>query len=228
MPREISKKDAIRRNPLADWIEQGLQFYQKRKGWFLAALAALIIAAGGGAGYQWYREAHERDAQVMLGKAMKALQGEKPGTPGNAEEAKKLLEELASRFPGTLGAQESLVRLGNMQYDGGKYDEAIATYSKYLASYPRGEFRMLAGIGKAYAEEAKGDLQAAVNTLSSLVDSAGKEPMAGEAYSDLARLYEESKKPEEALRIYGLITERFPQTRWAQNALQRMGSLKAK
>jgi len=36
------------------------------------------------------------------------------------------------------------------------------------------------------------------------------------------------KKPEDALRVYSQIAERFPQTHWAQNALQRMSVLKSK
>jgi len=227
MPKEMSK-EMVRRNPLAVWLGYAIRFCQDRKGVVLGVLAALIVAGGSAAGYTWYQGQQEREGQLVLAKAQAALQGQKPSTPGNAEEAKKLLEEVITRFPGTVAAQESLIRLGNMQYDGGKYDEAAATYTKYLSTYPRGPFRMLAGIGKAYAEEAKRDLPAAVKTLSDLVEAAKNDPMAGEAYSDLARLYEESKKPEDALRVYGEIVERFPQTRWAQHALQRMSALKAK
>jgi outer membrane protein assembly factor BamD (BamD/ComL family) len=194
----------------------------------ISILVILVVSAGSVAGYSWYQARQEQEAQAVLGKGQAALQGQKPNTPGNAEEAKKFFEEAVSRFPGTVAGQEALVRMGNMQYEGGKYDEAIGTYGKYLSTYTSGQFRMLAGIGKGYAEEAKGDLPAAVTTLSDLVGTAKDDPMAGEAYSVLARLYEESKKPEDALRVYGEIVERFPQTRWAQHALQRMGALKAK
>jgi len=115
-----------------------------------------------------------------------------------------------------------------MQYDGGKYDDAIASFGKYLATYGRGNFRILVGIGKAYAEDAKGDHQAAVKTLSELVATVKDDPMLGEAYSDLARFFEEAKKPEDALRVYGQIVERFPRTQWEQRALRRMSLLKAK
>jgi outer membrane protein assembly factor BamD (BamD/ComL family) len=227
MAKEISKEMA-RRNPLAVWVGHTIQFCQDRKGLLTSILVILVVSAGGVAGYSWYQARQEQEAQAVLGKAQAALQGQKPNTPGNAEEAKKFFEEAVSRFPGTVAAQESLVRLGNMQYEGGKYDDAIGTYGKYLSTYPSGQFRLLAGIGKGYAEEGKGDLPAAVSTLSDLVRTAKDDPMAGEAYSDLARLYEVSKKPEDALRVYGEIVERFPQTRWAQHALQRMGALKAK
>jgi outer membrane protein assembly factor BamD (BamD/ComL family) len=227
MPKEMSK-DQIRRNPLAVWVGLAVRFCQDHKALVLGILAALVVAGGSAAGYAWYQQRQEDDAQVLLGKAQAALQGQKPGTPGNAEEAKKQFAELATRFPGTVAGQEALVRLGNLHYDGGKYDEAIGTYGKYLATYPHGVFRLLAGVGQAYAEEAKGDLSAAMKTLVDLLATVKDDPMAGEAYSDLARLYEQSKKPEDALRVYGQISERYPQTRWAQHALDRMSALKPK
>jgi Tfp pilus assembly protein PilF len=86
----------------------------------------------------------------------------------------------------------------------------------------------MAGVGKAYAEEKKGDLQAAERTLKDVVDRSKGDPLAGEAYSSLAHVYEVMKKPEDAVRVYGQIAELFAQTHWAQNALQRMSLLKSK
>ena len=228
MPKETSKEDS-RRNPLAVWVAYAIQFCQERKGIVLGVLVALVVASGASAGYVWYQARQERDAQVVLNKAQAALRkGEKPDTPGNPEEAKKMFTEVISRFPGTVAAEESQLRLGNMQYDDRKYDEAIATFSGYLSTHSRGQFRVLAAIGKAYAEEGKGDLEASTKTLSELVVTAKDDPMLGEAFSDLARFYEEAKKPQDALRVYGQVAERFPQTQWAQHALRRMAALKAK
>jgi outer membrane protein assembly factor BamD (BamD/ComL family) len=36
------------------------------------------------------------------------------------------------------------------------------------------------------------------------------------------------KKPDDAMRVYEQVVERFPQTRWAQLALQKMSGLKSK
>ena len=227
MPKETSKED-IRRNPLVVWVGNTIQFCQEYRRIVLFILVSLIVMAGVGAGYFWYQERQEREAQALLAKTELALRGEKPDAPGNSEEAMKGLAEVGRRFPGTSAAEEAMVRLGNLQYDGGKYEDAIATYGKYLATNGRGQFRVLAGIGRAYAEEAKGDLQAAVKTLSEVVATLKDDPMLGEAYSDLARFYEEAKKPEDALRVYGQIAERFPRSQWEQRALRRMGALRAK
>jgi tetratricopeptide (TPR) repeat protein len=227
MPKELSKQDA-RRNPLVVWVGNALQFGQGHKTMLGLILVGALVAAAAAGAYGWYQERQERAAQTLFVKAQAALVPDKQGAPVNPEEAKKVYAEIADVYPGTVSAEESLIRLGNLQYDGGKTAEAIATFGRYLTTYSRGRFRVMAGVGKAYAEEAAGNLPAAEKTLSDLLPSVADDPLAGEAYSSLAHVYEVMKKPEEALRIYGQIAERFAQTHWGQNAVQRMGVLKTK
>jgi len=226
MAKELTKAE-IRRNPLAEWVAAALQIIQERKRLAAGILVAILVSAAGIGVYTWYQTQQEREAQGLLVKAYSAMWGDAPSAQRNPDEAKKVYAEIAAKYVGTVAAEEALIRLGNLQFDGSKYDEAVGTYGNYLATYPRGRFRVMAGVGKAYAEEAKGDLPSAEKTLSQVVEAAD-DPLAGEAYSSLAHVYEAMKKPEDALRIYSQIAERFPQTHWAQNALQRMSTLKSK
>jgi len=227
MAKELTKAE-IRRNPLAEWVASALQVIQERKRLAAGILLAILAIAAGIGVYTWYRTQQEREAQGLLVKAYSAMWGDAPSAQRNPDEAKKVYAEVAAKYTGTVAAEEALIRLGNLQFDGSKYDEAAGTYGNYLATYPRGRFRVMAGVGKAYAEEAKGDLPAAEKTLSQVVEAAKNDPLAGEAFSSLAHVYEAMKKPEDALRVYSQIAERFPQTHWAQNALQRMSALKSK
>jgi outer membrane protein assembly factor BamD (BamD/ComL family) len=222
-------KEEFRRNPLAVGVSSLLQFIRDHKSWVLGSLVAVLAIAVAAGAYGWYKDRQERAAQAVLVKAQTALLGDgSAAAPRKPEDAKKLYTEIAATYPRTVAAEESLVRLGNLQFDGGKYEEAAATFDRYLTTYPRGRFLVIAGVGKAYAEEAKGDLAGAEKTLVALVESAKDDPLAGEAYSSLAHVYEVMKKPEEAARIYGQIADRFSQTHWSQNALQRMSALKTK
>jgi TolA-binding protein len=227
MPREMSKQD-IRRNPLAEWVGAVVRMVASHRSLALGLVVAAVVIAGGIGAYRWYEGQQEIQAQQAFAAAEQAMRGEKPGTPLNVDEAAKRLGEVAEKFPRTLTAQQALLLLGNIRFDGGKFDDALAVYNQYLSQFPRGTFRVIAAIGKAYAQEAKGDLQGGVNTLSDVIAAAPNDPLLGEAYSTLARAYESLKKPEDALRIYGQIAEKYPQTQWAQNALQRMAALKAK
>ncbi len=227
MASTLSKKE-IRRDPLAEWLAKAVRFVQVRWTAVVAALVALSLAAILGVGYWWYRDRQENEAARALAQAAAALGGAQPGTPGNQDEAIKRYMEVAQQYRGMRGAEEALILLGNLQFEAGKIDEATRSFNDYLITYSRGRFRMMAGLGKAYSQEAKGDLQGAANTLSELVERDKSDPLAGEAYMSLARVYEGLKKPDDAMRVYGQVVERYSQTRWAQHALQRMAALKTK
>jgi len=223
----ISKQD-IRRNPLAEWVGATVRFVRAHRAAVVAALVVLVIGASAAAGYGWYRQRQEEAAGRLLTEAFAVMRGEQPGSSGNPEEATKRFEEVASQFPSTRGAEEALIFLGNLQFNAGKTDEALGTFSKYLTTFPRGRFTLMAGLGKAYAQEAKGDLQGAAETLSQILDRDKDDPLAGEAYMSLARVDEGLKKPDEAMRVYGQVVEKYPQSRWAEHALQRMNAVKTK
>lgn len=227
MARATSKQE-IRRNPLAEWVGWVVRLVREQRTILLAVLAVLVVLAAGGAAYWWYQSRQEREASVAMVEAQAALRGDKPGAPGNPDESMRRLQAIAHQYRGTETAEEALIRLGNQQFDTGKPDDAKTTFDEYLTTYPRGRFVVLAGLGKAYAEEAKGDLQAAAQTLSDVLNRRGDSALAGEAYSALARIYEGLKKTDEAMRVYNQIVERYPQSSWAQNALDRMSALKTK
>jgi len=223
----MSKQD-IRRNPLAEWVGAVVRAIASHRSLVLGLAVAAVVISGGIGAYLWYGDHQENLAQQAFAAAEQAMRGEKPGTPPNVEDATKKLGEVVSKFPRTVTAQQALILIANIRFDGGKFDDALATYNQYLSQFPRGKFRVIAAIGKAYTQEAKGDLQGEVNTLTEVIAATPNDALLGEAYSTLARVYESLKKPEDALRIYGQIAEKYPQTQWAQNALQRMSALKAK
>jgi predicted negative regulator of RcsB-dependent stress response len=223
----ISKQE-IRRNPLAEWVGATVRFVQAYRRGVVAALVVLAIGASLGGGYWWQEQRKEDEASRLLAKAVSAIRGDQPGSPGNPDEASKALRQVVKEFPKTHSAEEALLTLGSVQYSAGKMDEALASFSEYLTAFPRGAFTVMAGVGKAYAQEAKGDLQGAAQTLSQVLERGKDDPLAGEAYMTLARLYKEMKKPDDAMRIYGQVVEKYAQTRWAQSALQRMNALKTK
>ncbi len=227
MARAITKQE-IRRNLLAEWLGSAVRFYQAHRATMKAAVAAAVVLGIAGGGYWWYQERQDADAARALAGAYAVLRGEEAGKPGTLEETVKRFREVTDQHRGTRSAEEAQIAVGNLYYETGKVDEALSSYDEYLSRHPRGRFRMMAGLGKAYALEAKGDLQGAVQILSGIIEGDRENPLAGEAYMSLARAYEGLKKPEDAMRVYGQVVERFSQTNWAQQALQRMSVLKPK
>lgn len=227
MARAISKHE-IRRNPLAEWVGATVRFVQAHRVAVVAALAVLAIGASSAGGYWWRQQRKEEEASRLLAKAVSAMRWDQPGSAGNPDEASKALQQVVKEFPKTHSAEEALVALGNVQYSAGKIDEALASFNEYLTAFPRGPFTLMAGLGKAYAQEAKGDLPGAAQTLSQVLERGKDDPLGGEAYMTLARVYEEMKKPDDAMRVYEQVVEKYAQTQWAQYAVQRMSALKKK
>jgi TolA-binding protein len=221
-------KQGMRRNPLAEWIASAVRLVQGHRTPVLVTLLLLCLSVGAGAGYWWYRERLEDEAAHALAVASTALRGEQPGTPGNVDEATKRYREVTRQYRGTRSAEEALIALGNHQFRARKTDEALESFGEYMSIYPGGRFRVMAALGKAYGQEAKGNLQGAVQTLSEILERDKGDPLVGEVYMSLARMYEGLKQPDDAMRIYGQVAERFSQTQWAQHALQRMSALEMK
>ncbi len=194
----------------------------------MPAVVVLGLAGVAGAGYWWYQERQEDQANRALARAHSRLIEGQTASPGNLDEAIRRYREVAQQYPGTRSAEEALIQMGMLQSGAGKVEDAFGSFTEYLATYPRGRFRAMAGLGKAYAQEAKGDLQGTAQTLSLLLERDKNDPLAGEAYVTLGRVYEELKKPDEAMRVYEQVVERYSQSQWAQRALDRMTNLKSK
>ncbi|MFB3817351.1 MAG: tol-pal system YbgF family protein [Candidatus Methylomirabilales bacterium] len=193
MAAAVSKQE-IRRNALAEWVVAAVQFVRRRWQMVLAALMGIVVLVAAWTAYSWYRGRREAEARKVVADADLALRGDSSGTPPKTEEAAKLLQQVADNYKGTASAEEALVRLGNLHYAGAKHDQAAEAYGRYLADYPRGRFVLMAAIGRAYALEAKGDLDGATRALSEAVDRQKSNPLAGEAYTTLGRLYEAQKR----------------------------------
>ena len=193
----------------------------------VAGVALGVLALGAWVGYDWYQSRRDGEASLALIKASAEIRKQQD-TKGRDEAAIKLFRLVSEQHPGTHAGGEALIRLGHRLYDAGKYDEARDAFGKYVQDYSRGPLRTMAGIGKAYAEEAKGDLGAAEKTLLAAIDGGKDDPLFGEAKLGLARIYEGLKKTDDAVKIYEQLAEKFPQTHWGQYALERMASLRAK
>lgn len=194
----------------------------------VAGLVVVIVAAGAWVGYDWHRSGIERAGESALIQAYQEIR-KVSGSPEQREEvAVAQLRQIAEQHAGTKAAGESLMRLGNILYESGKHDAARDAFDRYLQAFPGGPHRVKAAIGKAYAEESKGDLAAAEQTLQAIVAAAKGDPLLGEAETGLARIYEALKKTDEAAKLFGQIVEKYPQSQWAQQATERLGSTKSK
>lgn len=198
-----------------------------------AAAAALVLAAAGIGLWWWQAERREGSAGRALAEVNLAFRQQYPAgfylstAEGTDPKPGALIQryvEVADRFAGTRAGAEARLRAAHLEYSAALFDAAIRSYERYLA-IRRAPFRATAFLGKGYALEAKGDLAGAVEAFGHAAEAAGNDPIAAEAYLDQGQVLEALKKRGEALRVYGLVAERFPQSSWAVRAAERAAAL---
>jgi len=108
------------------------------------AVAALAVGA---AVFLWQRHGiqEEENAALRLASARDAA----------------TLQGIIQDYPGKNVAADAMMRLGDVYYREGKYDEAAAVYQKFLAEYPRHPLVQSGRFGLAAVQEAKGNFHAA-------------------------------------------------------------------
>ena len=200
----------------------------------VAALAAAMMAGGAGGVWWWQAEGRERLAGKALAEVNQAFRQQYPaglylprdeGNDPKPDDFIRRYRQVAGQFRGTRAGAEARLRAGHLEYSAGLYDGATEDYDRYAASR-RAPFRATALLGKGYALQAKGDLPGAVASFVLAAASAGRDPLAAEAYMAEGRALEALKRRDEALRVYGLIAERFPQSFWATRAAERTSALR--
>lgn len=203
--------------------------------WSLGAAAAVVALVGAAIGFWWWQaERREGEAGKALVEVNQAFRKQYPagfylpsgeGTDQKPDALIPGYTQVADQFAGTRAGAEARLRAAHLEYSAGLYDQAIQSYDRY-AQIRGAPFRATALLGKGYALEAKGDLAGAVSAFGLAAEAAPQDPVAAEAYLAQARVLEALKKPEEALRLYAVVTEKFPQSSWAARAAGRISALR--
>ena len=137
-----------------------------------AVLVALLVVV---LGARWWRArtAAREDA------AMEKLQN----VGSSVDELERLIHDGSSRN----AAAFARLRLGAVQYAGGKYELAKAAYEEFLASEPGHDLAPVAAYGLAQSEEALGNVAESVRLFREFGDKYASSPLAPLATLGVAR-----------------------------------------
>ena len=103
-------------------------------------------------------------------------------------------------------------------FGSGKYAEAQKQFDKFAADYPESAFKAQAVFGIATALEAQGKTNDAVTKYVEVTRTYSTDPVADPARLALARIYEVQNKPEEALKLYDIVTKPGAISVWSSEA----------
>jgi predicted negative regulator of RcsB-dependent stress response len=129
-----------------------------------------------------------------------------------ADAAIAALDELDKKWSGSDVAKDSLVFRASVLYDQGRFDDAAATYGKFLDAVKKDvPLALLAKEGIGLCAEARGKLDEALTAYQ------GLEPKAGDYYRDRAlydqaRVYVKKGDKKKAAALYQQVLQKTPQT----------------
>ncbi len=192
--KKISRKKLLKEpDEFISTTAKTIQFFQTYQRQILRSAIVVLIVAAAVAGGFYYLRWQEGKALAIQDEALKLYQEAYRSSLENpATEKKEDFKNALDKFQKALSvykwgrtAQISELYLGNCYFGLKDYDQAQAAYSRCL----EGPFRPLALNGLAYAFEAKGDYQQALESFQKGMDDRDN-PFQLESMLGAARCYE--------------------------------------
>jgi predicted negative regulator of RcsB-dependent stress response len=197
MAAKLTKKELTQPDAFQSTIEVIQDYISENQKRFYSIVAAIVLAAIIALGIYSYWGNYQSSAKEMYAKA------QNNNTPENTMNNVKIFQELIDKYPHSWSARMAHYHLGNIYYNSGDFDKAIADYKKFVSSRISEDsgikFLALSSIGYCY--EAKKDFKSALDYFEKAQKSknVGFESV---AFSNIARIYEQMNDKKNALENY--------------------------
>jgi len=209
MARKIVKKDLKEPDKFQTFTSKMLDFASEhsKQLHIAAGIVILVILIGGGI---YLYDLHvEKKARVLYAKAYgtyKALNHE--ADPTKYTEAIHSFEELTRKYPRSDAGMLAFYNLGNIFFDVGEIDKAIDAYNEFLKKSSRDNIlTALAYYGLGYCHEAQKDYDGALSSFLKSIEYSTGIFYTTLNYHNIARIYEQMNKPEQAREYYDKVLE---------------------
>lgn len=164
-----------------------------------AGIIILIVLLAGG-GYL-YRDYYETSAGKIYNQVFEAAA--KAGSPAGEPAALEGYKDLISRYPRSRAAVTAYYRLGNLYLGRREYDAAISVYQDFLKkTSAESDLMTLAYSGLGASQEAKKDLNKALESYDLATKTRAAPSFEALNYSNIARIYEAKNDPVKAAEFY--------------------------
>lgn len=203
---------------LLGWLETNKQRVAIGAG--VIAVIAAVVGFFVWRGAQRAVEAEEALSSVR----MPFVPSETPA-PGTAE----ALARIADEFPKTQAAPKARLRAGTVYFDQGNYAKAQEQFEKFLRDHGDSLWTSQAVFGIAVCFDAQNKVNEAIAKYSDFIGKYSSDPAADQARLSLARLYEQTKQPAQALDVLKKMTDgQMAVSPAAQEAQEKIRELFAK
>ncbi|MBW1708065.1 MAG: tetratricopeptide repeat protein [Deltaproteobacteria bacterium] len=142
--------------------------------------------------------------------------------PQTLKKSEELFQKLRDEYGMSKAARLALPQIAFMKFVEKKYDEAIALYREFLDEVSGNtEYESLTRLALAACYEAKGDLNAAMETLNFLLKQQDN-PFRESAMLSLARLYRLDNKDTKSKEVLKEFVEKYPTSPFLPMARARL------
>jgi tetratricopeptide (TPR) repeat protein len=222
--KKVSRKELKQPDEFLSFSARAIEYAQLHSRELMIGIASIVVLSLFIWAWTVYKEKKEATASQLVAQAQSlwkpSFPGEATGQAGIApprkdpeaeNRAREILEDVIDNYRRTSACPVARILLGQIYYENGEYDKAIATYEDFLKSgSQKPELTALAWEGLAYSYEAKEDFTKALGSYEELTQM----PLTnvqGWAYLGLARCYERLQEYEKALDAYRTLLASQPQ-----------------
>jgi predicted negative regulator of RcsB-dependent stress response len=204
MAAKLSKQDLKGPDVFQSTFERITDYISENQTRFYVMVTATVVAVAIAFGIYLYWNNYQTSAVEIYAKAQENLtRSAQAQSPELAKESVKMYKELIDSYPRSWSAQVARYHLGNIYYQTGEIDNAIAAYKDFVASAPSDNsgIKFLALTSLGYCYEAKKDIKGAL----SYFEEAQKNSNPGFesiGFRNIARIYEQLSDKKKALENY--------------------------
>jgi predicted negative regulator of RcsB-dependent stress response len=202
MAAKLSKQDLNGPDAFQSTIDLITDYISENKKRFYSIVTAIALAAIIAFGIYMYWSYYQSSAKEMYAKAQNNM-AQNNATPESTVKNIKIFQELINKYPYSWSARMAHYHLGNIYYNSGEFDKAIADYKKFISSRISDDsgikFLALSSIGYCY--EAKKDFKLALEYFEKAQKSKN-EGFESVGFSNIARIYEQMNDKKNALENY--------------------------
>ncbi len=173
------------------WLE-----VNKKKVAMAAGVLVLIGFAISAVRYAKQQKEEKASGELLALKASLTPQTNVPPPQASA------LLKVADEYSGTSAAERARVLAATAYFTEGNYAQAEKEFSLFVKDHPESAWIAEAAYGAAASEEAQNKLNEAQSGYQNVATAYSNSSVADGARLALARIYDQQKKPEQALRIY--------------------------
>lgn len=223
---KITKKQ-LREDEFVNFFAKITLYLQAHTREISIGVLILVAAAAVFGGVYLYRHSFDEKAAYQMSLALEAYHKASPvASSDNLKPVKELFEGVIKQYPSSPAAEEARYYLGNCYFLMSEYDQALRAYEEYLKKLSSGRFAPMAQEGRAQAWVGKKDLINAAKEYENLIKNYDSYPMLSEVLMTLGQLYERMNNPQEALRIYKQVVQKFPESQEKTQAQRKIDSIK--